>query len=431
MGIRKRCKIVILLYLSVISISGCTASKQENPASKEDLEETVRYPEETNEAAGTTQYPAETDHAVTEEIWEKGYRLPLEQSVKEEAEADCKSAMEKIQSVYIEADKGDASNPILGEEAISRMCTILKETECPVAAACFHYRMENYERMDAFLTDCQNGKEGKLILYQINKGGGISRSQFIFDGIEMYVIDTVSVWNEENMPYVTASSYTRMKDWNYTEKGWFFYEYCVPEFPEVTEVVNGNYMLRVKTMPEEYIYIAENYLLPVGYQGNNLFRSDWDGEHLEDLDFNGLYEYLYSLKYQKAFGPQRNCDGIPREEFESVITEYLPVTAEELARYAVFDEEKQHYTWKRLGPLTYMANYFSASIPEVTELKENPDGTISVYIDAVCELRGDDALISHVLNLQIQENGTVRYLSNQVLKKGPENIIEYQYRLPR
>ncbi len=397
MEIRNRLKIFVLLFFVDIVISGCAASRHE-------------------------------EH---ENVWEKGYRLPLEQAVKEEAEEDCKNAMEKIRSVYIEADKGDASNPILEEEVLSQMCTVLRETGRPVTAAGLHYRMENDDKMDAFLADCKSGKEGKLILYQMNKGGGINRSQFIFDGTEMYVIDTVSAWNEENVPYVTSTSYTRLKEWKYTEKGWFAYEYCVPQYPEVTEVVNGNYMLRVKPMPEEYIDIAEKYLIPIGYQGNNLFRSDWDAQHLEDLDYAGLYEYLYLLKYQEAFGPQRNCDGIPKEEFENLMTEYLPVTVEELTKYAAFDKEKQSYIWKRLGPLTHVATNFSASIPEVTEITGNPDGTISVFIDVVCEPRGEDALFRHALTIQIQENGAVRYLSNRILDEGTENLLEYRYRLTR
>ena len=113
------------------------------------------------------------------------------------------------------------------------------------------------------------------------------------------------------------------------------------------------------------------------------------------------------------------------------MTEYLPVTVEELARYAVYDGEKQTYGWKRLGPLTYMANWFSNSIPEVREIQENPDGTTSLTIDAVCEAMGEDRVMSHVLTLQIREDGSARYLGNQVLEDGLEKITEYQYRLPQ
>ncbi len=117
----------------------------------------------------------------------------------------------------------------------------------------------------------------------------------------------------------------------------------MPEYPDVTELANGNNLLRVKPMEEAYIKIAEEYLLPIGYLGNNLLRSNWDAGHLEELDYNGLYEYLFALKYEKSMGLGTYADGIPKEEFETLMTEYLPVTVEELARYAVYDGEKQTY----------------------------------------------------------------------------------------
>ena len=206
---------------------------------------------------------------------------------------------------------------------------------------------------------------------------------------------------------------------------------CMPEFPEVTEIANGNNLLRVRPMPEEYIKMAETYLLPIGYMGNNLLRSNWDGDHLEELDYNGLYEYLYVLKNQEAMAEEAYAGGIPKEEFENLITEYLPVSAKDLAGYAVFDAEKQTYGWEHLGPVTYAANRFSSSIPEVREIKENPDGTLEVSIDAVCQAMGEDCVISHILTMQILEDGGVRYLGNRVLGDGLKQITEYQYRLPK
>lgn len=403
-----------ILLLSAIVISGCAASGQEASEVRESSEDTCRK-----------------DYSEMEEIWEKGYKLPLEPAVQAEAEKDCIQAMEKIRAVYIEAEKGDALNPVLQDETILKMYEILLETDCSVTASGFYYTLGNYKKMEAFLEDCLSGKESRIVLYKIYTGGGINRSQFLFDGNDMYVVDTVSMWNEDDSPYISNSSYTRLKDWEYTEKGWFSYEYCMPEFPDVTEIANGNNLLRVKPVKEEYIRMAESYLLPIGYMGNNLLRSDWNEGHLEALDYNGLYEYLYSMKYQNTFDAKRYEDGIPEEEFENLIMEFLPVTREGLARYAVFDAEKQNYSWKRLGPLTYMANSFSSSIPEVTDITENPDGTLSVSIDVVCPARGEDSLMSHVLVLRIMEDGSVRYLGNQILGDGLEKITKYQYRLSK
>lgn len=426
MGRIKKWKISILL---AIVVSGCAPSNQDSPKIEYKSEKTEQ---DSAEMKGIPEEPGqnmtEMEHAA-EEILKKGYQLPLEDAVKEEAEMDCIQAMEKLRVVYMKADKGNSLNTILDKENIFEMYTILQETGCPVTAAGFHYIMGNYEKMEAFLADCLNGRESGIILYKINISGGINRSQFLFDGTDLYVIDSVALWSEENTPRIANTTYTRIKDWRYTEKGWFSYEYCVPEYPEVTEVVNGNNLIRVKPMSEEYIRMAEDYLLPIGYRGSNLFRSDWDDRHLENLDYNGLYESLYSLKYKSTFDSKKYSDGIPKEEFENLITEYLPITEEELIQYAVYDEEKQSYGWKRLGPLTYIVNNFSSSIPEVTDIIENSDGTLSVYIDAVCQSQGEDSVMSHIVTLQISDDGSVRYLRNQVLEDGLKNITEYKYRL--
>ena len=67
-----------------------------------------------------------------------------------------------------------------------------------------------------------------------------------------------------------------------------------------------------------------------GYQGNNLLCSNWNAEDMQGLDYNGLYEYFYQMKYGEKFTAEKKVVGIPAEEFENVIMTYLPVTKEEL-----------------------------------------------------------------------------------------------------
>lgn len=434
MAIKKKNRMILFIILTAtLSVTtGCSDDHKADPAQgKKNQPIVTETPEGISVNKDFAEAFMELEQSGMEEMLEKGYNLPLSQSAEEEAEADCKKAMERIRGIYAGSDKGNSLNPTPDGESISKMYEALRETGCPVTAAGFHYTMGNYEKMEQFLEECLDGSEGELTLYYITAGGGINRSRFLFDGTQLYVIDTISTWNAKDDPAIAGSSLNRIKDWEYTEKGWFAYEYCMPEYPDVTELANGNNLLRVKPMEEAYIKIAEEYLLPIGYLGNNLLRSNWDAGHLEELDYNGLYEYLFALKYEKSMGLGTYADGIPKEEFETLMTEYLPVTVEELARYAVYDGEKQTYGWKRLGPLTYMANWFSNSIPEVREIQENPDGTTSLTIDAVCEAMGEDRVMSHVLTLQIREDGSARYLGNQVLEDGLEKITEYQYRLPQ
>ena len=98
--------------------------------------------------------------------------------------------------------------------------------------------MENYECVERFLGDCIAGKCGFVVIYEIHDDGGIGRMRFIFDGTEMYVVSAKIIWNSNNKPGISYISYTRIKDWKYTEKGWFCYELCVPEPPEVSEIMD-------------------------------------------------------------------------------------------------------------------------------------------------------------------------------------------------
>ena len=52
---------------------------------------------------------------------------------------------------------------------------------------------------------------------------------------------------DENKGYsVFDEDVYKRQEWKYTEKGWFCYELCVPEPPEVSEIVDGSCLIRIK-----------------------------------------------------------------------------------------------------------------------------------------------------------------------------------------
>ena len=121
---------------------------------------------------------------------------------------------------------------------------------------------------------------------------------------------------------------------------------------------------------------------------------------------------------------------LPKEEFESLIMEYLPVTAEQIQEYAVFDEKNQTYVWVRLGCLNYAPTFFGTSLPEVIDIKENEDGTVTLTVDAVCDMViCDDAVITHELTVKFADDGSFQYLGNEILDDGIMHIPDYQYRI--
>ena len=357
-------------------------------------------------------------------------RLTAEEWEEKEAADDCKKMMGLIFGIYKDADKGTASNVVLNDETVLEMQKKLMETGRPVSTSVTYSNMENYESVDRFLEACADGESGSVVIYEIYDDGGIGRMKFIFDGTEMYVASARGIWNDNNKPGMSCFSYTRIKEWKYTEKGWFGYELCVPEPPEVSEIMDGSCLIRIKPMTEEQREMSERLVLGLGYQGQNILCSNWNTENMSDLDYNGMFEHLYGMKYGEKFNSEDYPNGIPKEEFESLIMEYLPVTAQQIREYAAFDEKNQTYYWERLGCFNYTPTFFGTSLPEVVGIKENEDGTVTLTVEAVCDtVICNDAVITHELTVRFAEDGSFQYLGNEILNDGITSIPNYKYRI--
>lgn len=408
-------KVCIIPMLLSCIFSGCSDTTQKETQLEGSIIKVQQTIENTKETA---------------EQWVKGYGLPVDEKEQEEAETECSEKMELLQDVYKQAYKGEASNVILDEETVLEMQKKLKNAGCSVTTMITYSNMENYEIVDNFLKECIEGKKASVVIYKVHNDGGLNRMKFIFDGTEMYVVSARGVWNVDNKPGISYISYTRINEWKYTDKGWFGYVLCVPEPSEVNEIVDGSCLIRVKPMAEEYRELSERCVLRLGYQGQNLLCSNWDVENMGKLDYNGMFEFLYEMKYGESFQFENYPNGIPKEEFESLIMEYLPVTAEQIQEYAVFDEEKEVYGWVRLACLSYAPTCFGTSLPEVTDIKENENGTVTLMVDAVCDMViCDDAFITHELTVRFAKDGSFLYLGNEILDDGIMRIPDYRYRI--
>lgn len=412
---------ILLIMVFLIGCDLCACGKEDSVAGESLVEDT-------KEVSSTEKTKSAKEEAA--EQWEKGYDLLVDEQEREKAETDCIKLMELYLDIYETADKGIASNVVLDDQTVLEMQKKVKDAGYPIATMVTYSNMENYESVDSFLKECMEGKSGSVVLYEVHDDGGLGRMKFSFDGTDMYVLSTRGIWNADNKPGISYISYTRLKEWEYTEKGWFCYELCVPEPPEVSEIMDGSYLIRVKPMTEEQREMSERCVRGLGYQGNNILCSNWDADHMEILDFNGMYEYLYAMKYGDKFNSENYPNGIPKEKFESLIMEYLPITAEQIREYAVFDEENQTYLWARLGCFNYAPTFFGTSLPEVVDIKENEDGTVTLTVEAVCDMViCDDAVITHELTVRFAEDGSFQYLGNEILNDGIMNIPDYQYRM--
>ena len=370
------------------------------------------------------------EDVISEEDLEKGYDLPVSAQENEEATRDSMQIMSGLEHIYRNADKGDSLNVVLDNKSICKMIKKIKQQGYSVTVSEDYSNMENYKRFSSFLAKAQEKQKGSGVIYEVHSEGSIGREKFIYDGKDMFLLASNASWDDNGKPIITFVSYTRIKKWRYSRKGWFCYELCVPEYPEVTEMVDGSCLIRIKPMSDNKRKLSRKCVRGLAYQGNNILCSNWDQEHMQKIDYNGLYEYLYAMKYKKKFNGKKYPNGIPKDQFEQLIMEYLPVSREEIEKYASYNEKKKTYDWMRLGCFNYAPNFFGTSIPEVTKIKHNSNGTVTLTVDAVCEMvLCNEAVITHELTVKFNKDGSFRYLGNKILNGGIKEIPEYQYRI--
>ena len=412
----------LILFVMTLCVFCCSCSQKTNDVKKTSSQHEKKLKSVPNNNT--------KEDVISEEDLEKGYDLPVSAQENEEATRDSMQIMSGLEHIYRNADKGDSLNVVLDNKSICKMIKKIKQQGYSVTVSEDYSNMENYKRFSSFLAKAQEKQKGSGVIYEVHSEGSIGREKFIYDGKEMFLLASNASWDDNGKPIITFVSYTRIKKWRYSRKGWFCYELCVPEYPEVTEMVDGSCLIRIKPMSDNKRKLSRKCVRGLAYQGNNILCSNWDQEHMQKIDYNGLYEYLYAMKYKKKFNGKKYPSGIPKDQFEQLIMEYLPVSREEIEKYASYNEKKKTYDWMRLGCFNYAPNFFGTSIPEVTKIKHNSNGTVTLTVDAVCEMvLCNEAVITHELTVKFNKDGSFRYLGNKILNGGIKEIPEYQYRI--
>ncbi len=70
-------------------------------------------------------------------------------------------------------------------------------------------------------------------------------------------------------------------------------------------------------------------------------------------------------------------------------------------------------------------SHHSQQQPEVVEVRHNPDGTVTLVVDAVYILEGQDAAFTHEVTMRPDESGHMKYVGNHILEDGKEHIPDY------
>lgn len=287
-----------------------------------------------------------------------------------------------------------------------------------------------------FCEQAEAGDETTLTLIEVTYVGGFIKYELCAAGGNIHVDKSCYQYKNGAMQKTAEGSYPA-DYWVYTEDGYFTFSgksHSEELYVLTLSRPEEQAMFRVQPLEEACRELNRRYLLPVGYERNNMFLVDWNEEDFGELNFYDMYDIFYPrlMAQQVPYTADRNLGigavyEIPKEEFEAVMMEYFAVDSRTLQSKTVYHPQTAAYEYKPRG--FYEVEYPEYPYPEVTEYKENIDGTITLTVHVVFPHTGDSRVYVHEVTVRPREDGGVQYVSNRVIPS--ENNREITWHTPR
>lgn len=174
---------------------------------------------------------------------------------------------------------------------------------------------------------------------------------------------------------------------------------------------------RITPLDEKCRELCEKYIMPVSYELNNMFLTNWTTSDYGELDFYDLFAKFYKDAYSTEcpYKLEDICKrkeySVPAEEFEGAVMKHMSVSGPELRERLRFDEDSCSYLYRPRG--LYELDYCDVPYPEVVSYTENEDGSVTLLVNAVFPQDNTSKLFSHRTTVK-EMDGEIYYLSNQI-----------------
>ncbi len=346
-----------------------------------------------------------------------------EYSEKEQMGENCDSDGESIAELYRDIYEQAVEMGTVGElEVTRRMVERIGEHGYAVVDEENQIDMVGSEQVLRFCRSVEEAQDDKLTIIAVTSSGGFIK--YDLHTAEGAVNVTRGYYQYSNgiLKNLSTVSYPA-ESWEYTEEGYLLFEGSY--FSESYYVLSlsnepEHTALRVEPLDETCRELNRQYLLPVGYGGNNLFLTDWSEQDFGNLDFYDLFDRFYPDIYEQLvpFTSDNDLDAgavyrIPADVFEHVIERHLQINHEELQRKAVYIPEDQTYEYRPRG--VYEVEYPDIPYPEVVSYTENGDGTFTLTVNAVYPEENTSRAYTHKTVVRPLDDGGFQYVSNQII----------------
>lgn len=382
-------------FMLIVSVSGCSDTPQEETAVVETISE--------------VQLPGQKDEEETEKM------------------------IECCLELY---EKAAEENKIADLEMIRSIVNRFGENGYPAVDSRNQIDMTEAEQVEWFCEMVDTQEEAEITIIEVSYLGGFVKYDLETKDGNVDVVRSYYKYENGNMKREVTGSY-QAEYWNYTEDGylmfsgvWFSEELYVLTLSGAEE----HTALRVQPLDETYRELSRKYLLPIGFEQNNMFIVDWSEDDFGELNFYDMFDLLYPKVYGTNI-PYVADDNlgvgavyqIPKDDFERVILPYFDIDSETLQSKTIYNAEDKTYEYKPRG--FEEVEYPEYPYSEVIGFTENGDGTLTLTANVVFPYVGDSKVYAHEVVVRPLENGGVQYVSNRIIPS--EDNCEETWHTPR
>ncbi len=332
--------------------------------------------------------------------------------------------------------KASEENKIADLETVRIIVNQFGENGYPAVDSRNQIDMTEAEQVERFCEMVDTQEEAEITIIEVSYLGGFVKYDLETKDGNVDVVRSYYKYENGNMKREVTGSY-QAEYWNYTEDGylmfsgvWFSEELYVLELSGAEE----HTALRVQPLDETYRELSRKYLLPIGFEQNNMFIVDWSEDDFGDLNFYDMYDLLYP-KVNGTYTPYVADDNlgvgavyrIPKDDFESVIMAYFNIDSETLQSKTIYYAEDETYEYKPRG--FEEVEYPEYPYSEVVGFTENSDGTLTLTANVVFPYADNSKVFAHEVVVRPLENGGVQYVSNRIIPS--EDNCEETWHTPR
>lgn len=259
--------------------------------------------------------------------------------------------------------------------------------------------MENGSLLEDFYKNYLEGKQDVATVYDVKADGIVSALTFLFRNGALQTYYIAFGPDENNKPVLTGRIVEDLESVTMTPKGYFFYTY-----KNVLLHESLSRYFRVAPLPDKCREYADKYLSGLDLLKYDLLMKSWNEENVAEVLKPGLFGDLYYLKNKKWYND--DLDHIPADVFEGIMTTYLPADVRALRSVYPYDKKSDSYSAEDATGDPY------PPFLEVTDHKQNHDGTITLYADGVWPDYMLDEAFKDVIVIMPLEGDDYRIISN-------------------